>query len=96
VADAVDRIDENACTAEQLQIFVEYLPTKEEADRWKRTCWKVDAAEKFEGLCECEKFGFNDDRRYAKRKVRYFSSCNSRAASRISTTTLVAIELAMN
>lgn len=73
MADAVDRINENALSTEQIENIIEYLPTKEE-----RKCLEAymleggqDAAEKFEGLCECEKFMVSMMTvKHAKRKVR--------------------------
>jgi hypothetical protein len=84
MADAVDRIDENALTAEQIENIVEYLPTKEERRSLEAYMLEggQDAAEKFEGLCECEKFMVSMMTvKHAKRKVRallfklQFESC---------------------
>jgi hypothetical protein len=84
MADAVDRIDENALTAEQIENIVEYLPTKVERRSLEAYMLEggQDAAEKFEGLCECEKFMVSMMTvKHAKRKVRallfklQFESC---------------------
>jgi len=50
--------DENALTAEQMQNIIEYLPTSEERKALEAYMLEgdQDAAEKFDGLCECEKF----------------------------------------
>lgn len=72
MADAVDRIDEHAMTTEQIENIIEYLPSKEE----KRALESYmlgggqDAAEKFDALCECEKFMVSMMTvKHAKRKV---------------------------
>ena len=72
MADAVDRIDEQALTAEQIENIIEYLPTKEEGKALESYMLEggQDAAEKFEGLCECEKFMVSMMTvKHAKRKV---------------------------
>jgi hypothetical protein len=73
MADAVDRIDGNGMTAEQMQNIIEYLPTKEERKALEAYMLEggQDAAEKFDGLCECEKFMVSMMTvNHAKRKVR--------------------------
>ncbi|EED92692.1 hypothetical protein THAPSDRAFT_262031, partial [Thalassiosira pseudonana CCMP1335] len=50
MAKAVERIDETAMTANQAQGIIEYMPTLDERKS------NGDSAEKFEKLCECEKF----------------------------------------
>ena len=73
MADAVDRINEHALTAEQIEHIIEYLPTKEERKALEAYMLEggQDAAEKFEGLCECEKFMVSMMTvKHAKRKVR--------------------------
>lgn len=72
MADAVDRIDEQALTAEQIEHIIEYLPTKEEGKALEAYMLEggQDAAEKFDGLCECEKFMVSMMTvKHAKRKV---------------------------
>jgi Formin Homology 2 Domain len=58
LADAVDRIDERPLSAEQIENIIEYLPTKEERRALEAYMLEggQDAAEKFDCLCECEKF----------------------------------------
>jgi len=84
MAEAVDRIDNSAISAEQMQNIVEYLPTSEERKALEEYMLSggVDAAEKFHGLCECEKFMVAMMTvKHAKRKVRsllfksQFQSC---------------------
>lgn len=73
MAEAVDRIDNSAISAEQMQNIVEYLPTSEERKALEEYMLSggVDAAEKFHGLCECEKFMVAMMTvKHAKRKVR--------------------------
>eukprot|EP00536_Pseudo-nitzschia_multiseries_P012608 jgi/Psemu1/260762/estExt_Genewise1Plus.C_4910024 len=73
MAEAVDRIDDSTLTAEQIQNVIEYLPTKEERDALQKYMLEggQDAAEKFEGLCECEKFMVSMMTvKHAKRKIR--------------------------
>eukprot|EP00934_Nitzschia_sp_Nitz4_P008418 Nitzschia sp. Nitz4//scaffold30_size153850//116218//122960//NITZ4_002791-RA/size153850-augustus-gene-0.63-mRNA-1//1//CDS//3329547303//8408//frame0 len=73
MADVVDRIDGDALTAEQIQNIIEYLPTKEERVQLEKYMLEggQDAAEKFDGLCECEKFMVSMMTvKHAKRKVR--------------------------
>jgi hypothetical protein len=76
--------DENALTAEQMQNIIEYLPTSEERKALEGYMLEggEDAAEKFDGLCETEKFMVSMMTvRHAKRKVRallfklQFDSC---------------------
>ena len=72
MADAVDRIDEQALSAEQIENIIEYLPTKEEGKALEAYMLEggQDAAEKFDGLCECEKFMVSMMTvKHAKRKV---------------------------
>jgi Formin Homology 2 Domain/Subunit CCDC53 of WASH complex len=72
LADAVDRIDEQNLTAEQIENIIEYLPSKEERKALETYMLEggQDAAEKFEGLCECEKFMVSMMTvKHAKRKV---------------------------
>ena len=73
MADAVDRINENLLSAEQIENIIEYLPSKEERRALESYMLEggQDAAEKFEGLCECEKFMVSMMTvKHAKRKVR--------------------------
>jgi len=73
MADAVDRINEHALSAEQIENIIEYLPSKEERKALEAYMLEggQDAAEKFEGLCECEKFMVSMMTvKHAKRKVR--------------------------
>lgn len=73
MADAVDRIDEYAMNAEQIENMIEYLPTKNERKALESYMLEggQDAAEKFDGLCECEKFMVSMMTvKHAKRKVR--------------------------
>lgn len=73
MADAVDRINEHALNAEQIEHIIEYLPSKEERKALEAYMLEggQDAAEKFEGLCECEKFMVSMMTvKHAKRKVR--------------------------
>lgn len=76
--------DENCMTAEQIENIIEYLPTKDERRALEAYMLEggQDAAEKFEGLCECEKFMVSMMTvKHAKRKVRallfklQFESC---------------------
>jgi hypothetical protein len=72
MADAVERIDENALSAEQIENIIEYLPTKEERKALENYMLQGghDAAEKFDSLCECEKFMVSMMTvKHAKRKV---------------------------
>lgn len=71
-------------TAEQMEHIIEYLPTKEERKALEAYMLEgdQDAAEKFDGLCECEKFMVAMMTvKHAKRKVRallfklQFESC---------------------
>lgn len=84
MADVVDRIDENGMTGEQIEHVIEYLPTTEERRALEAYMLEggQDAAEKFDGLCECEKFMVSMMTvKHAKRKVRallfklQFESC---------------------
>jgi hypothetical protein len=84
MADAVDRIDHQALSAEQMQNIIEYLPTSDERKALEAYMLSggIDAAEKFDGLCECEKFMVAMMTvKHAKRKVRallfklQFQSC---------------------
>ena len=73
MADAVDKIDENALSAEQIENIIEYLPSKEERKALEAymLAGGQDAAEKFDGLCECEKFMVSMMTvKHAKQKVR--------------------------
>ena len=80
----VSSSDENALSAEQMENIIEYLPTSEERRALEAYMLEgtQDAAEKFEGLCECEKFMVSMMTvKHAKRKVRallfklQFESC---------------------
>lgn len=71
-------------TAEQIENIIEYLPTREERLALESYMLEggQDAAEKFDGLCECEKFMVSMMTvKHAKRKVRallfklQFESC---------------------
>lgn len=71
-------------TAEQIEHIIEYLPTREERKALEAYMLEggQDAAEKFDGLCECEKFMVSMMTvKHAKRKVRallfklQFESC---------------------
>jgi hypothetical protein len=84
MADAVDGINERALSAEQIENIIEYLPTKDERKALETYMLEggQDAAEKFDGLCECEKFMVSMMTvKHAKRKVRallfklQFQSC---------------------
>ena len=84
MADAVDRINEKALSSEQIENIIEYLPTKEERKALEAYMLEggQDAAEKFDGLCECEKFMVSMMTvKHAKQKVRallfklQFESC---------------------
>jgi hypothetical protein len=84
MADAVDRIDHHVMSAEQMQNIIEYLPTSDERKSLEAYMLSggTDAAEKFDGLCECEKFMVAMMTvKHAKRKVRallfklQFQSC---------------------
>jgi hypothetical protein len=60
-------------TGEQMEHIIEYLPTKEERRALEAYMLEgdQDAADKFDGLCECEKFMVAMMTvRHAKRKVR--------------------------
>ena len=73
MATAVDRIDASTLTAEQIENVIEYLPTKEERDALEKYMMQggQDAAQKFDGLCECEKFMVSMMTvKHAKRKIR--------------------------
>ena len=73
MADAVDRIDAALLTAEQIENIIGYLPTKEERDALEKYMLDggQDAAEKFDGLCECEKFMVSMMTvKHAKRKIK--------------------------
>jgi Formin Homology 2 Domain len=64
--------DGDALTAEQIENIIEYLPTKEERVLLEKYMLEggQDAAEKFDGLCECEKFMVSMMTvKHAKRKV---------------------------
>lgn len=84
LADAVDRIDHQGMSPEQMQNIIEYLPTSDERKALEAYMLSggIDAAEKFDGLCECEKFMVAMMTvKHAKRKVRallfklQFQSC---------------------
>ena len=84
MADAVDRINDSLLTAEQIEHMIEFLPTKEERKALETYMLEggQDAAEKFDGLCECEKFMVSMMTvKHAKRKIRallfilQFESC---------------------
>lgn len=73
MADAVDRINENALSAEQIENIIEYLPSKEERKALETYMLEggQDAGQKFESLCECEKFMVSMMTvKHAKQKVR--------------------------
>lgn len=73
MADAVDRIDGRGMTSEQMQNIIEFLPTSDERKALEAYMLEggQDAAEKFDGLCECEKFMVSMMTvKHAKRKVR--------------------------
>jgi len=73
MADAVDRIDSDVLSAEQIENIIEYLPTKEEREALEKYMLEggQNAAEKFDGLCECEKFMVSMMTvKHAKRKIR--------------------------
>mmetsp|Transcript_7630 Transcript_7630/g.18798 ORF Transcript_7630/g.18798 Transcript_7630/m.18798 type:complete len:1319 (+) Transcript_7630:555-4511(+) len=73
MAEAVDRIDPAALTAQQIEHIIEYLPTKEEREALEQYMLNggQDAAENFDGLCECEKFMVSMMTvKHVKRKVR--------------------------
>jgi Formin Homology 2 Domain len=73
MADAIDRIDSEVLSAEQIENIIEYLPTKEEREALEEYMLEggKDAAEKFDGLCECEKFMVSMMTvKHAKRKIR--------------------------
>jgi len=76
--------DENALTAEQMQNIIEYLPTSEERKALEAYMLEgdQDAAEKFDGLCECEKFMVAMMTvKHAERKYERFSSSSSSKAA---------------
>ena len=59
-------------SSEQMQNIIEYLPTTDERKALESYMLSggIDAAEKFDGLCECEKFMVAMMTvKYAKRKV---------------------------
>lgn len=59
-------------SSEQMQNIIEYLPTSDERKALESYMLSggIDAAEKFDGLCECEKFMVAMMTvKYAKRKV---------------------------
>lgn len=65
--------DGDALNAEQIEHIIEFLPTKEERNQLEKYMLTggQDAAEKFDGLCECEKFMVSMMTvKHAKRKVR--------------------------
>lgn len=65
--------DGDALSAEQIENIIEFLPTKEERKQLEKYMLEggQDAAEKFDGLCECEKFMVSMMTvKHAKRKVR--------------------------
>ena len=71
-------------TGEQIEHIIEYLPTSDERKALETYMLEggQDAAEKFDGLCECEKFMVSMMTvKHAKRKVRallfklQFESC---------------------
>ena len=65
--------DGDALSAEQIENIIEFLPTKEEREQLEKYMLEgdEDAADKFDGLCECEKFMVSMMTvKHAKRKVR--------------------------
>lgn len=60
MASSVDRMDSGSLTVGQIENIIEYLPTKEERanlDQYMLEGEKAnDLDERFQGLCECEKF----------------------------------------
>jgi hypothetical protein len=61
MARSVDRMDSGSLTAGQIENIIEYLPTKEERSKLENYMEEEgeganDPAERFQGLCECEKF----------------------------------------
>jgi len=72
MADAVDRMDTSSFSSGQIESIIEYLPTKEERDSLEKYMVDggLDAAAKFNGLCECEKFMVSMMTvKHAKRKI---------------------------
>lgn len=76
--------DENSMTAEQIEHIIEYLPSMEERKLLEQYMLEggQDAAQKFDSLCECEKFMVSMMTvKHAKSKVRallfklQFESC---------------------
>ena len=65
--------DGDSLSPEQIENIIEFLPTKEERKALEAYMLEggQDAAEKFDGLCECEKFMVSMMTvKHAKRKVR--------------------------
>jgi hypothetical protein len=65
--------DDDMLSPEQIENIVEFLPTKDERNKLEKYMLEgdQDAAEKFDGLCECEKFMVSMMTvKHAKRKVR--------------------------
>jgi hypothetical protein len=90
MADAVDRMDSDSFTSRQIENIIEHLPSKEEREKLEKYMIEggQDAAEKFNGLCECEKFMVSMMTvKHAKRKVNallfksQFNSCLESIAS---------------
>jgi hypothetical protein len=90
MADAVDRMESDSFTARQIENIIEHLPTKEEREKLEKYMIEggQDAAAKFNGLCECEKFMVSMMTvKHAKRKVNallfkaQFNSCLASIAS---------------
>ena len=72
MAEAVDRMDTTSFTSGQIESVIEYLPTREERDNLEKYMIEggQDAAGKFNGLCECEKFMVSMMTvKHAKRKI---------------------------
>jgi hypothetical protein len=72
MADAVDRMDSSSFSSGQIESIIEYLPTKDERNSLEQYMIDggQDAAAKFNGLCECEKFMVSMMTvKHAKRKI---------------------------
>ncbi|CAJ1950570.1 unnamed protein product [Cylindrotheca closterium] len=72
MAEAVDRMDSSSFSSSQIESIIEYLPTKDERDSLEQYMIDggQDAAAKFNGLCECEKFMVSMMTvKHAKRKI---------------------------
>ena len=66
------RSDGEVLSAQQIENIIEYLPTKDERAQLEKYMLDggKDAAEKFDGLCECEKFMVSIMTvKHAKRKI---------------------------